>query len=275
MGGPPIVACTVLPTTVLRVPAPTGPTRSGQLWSGQITVWARPWPGDPGCAYLLITGGHADTARLPRRESVNEWLHTLELWGYRSVRTGAIGPEMAAGLEAAGFTTAQDLLLLSADLSSNTCSRPPGTGVSPRRHWPRLSRRDREVVLDIDRASFGEKWSLDANALAEAQRATVRSRIFLATSEGATVGFLLAGATGNDGYVQRLAVHPDHRRRGHAGVLLDHAHHWLRRQGCAVSWVNTEVSNRAAADLYLRRGYAPLPYGLWVLERRLADGSRA
>lgn len=263
------------PTTVLRVPAPTGPTRSGQLWAGPVTVWARQWPHDPDWASLLITGGHSGAVELPARASVNEWLHTLSMWGYKGVRTGAVSPEIAAGLQSVGFRTVQDLVLMNVDLGRDTVHGRPAAGVEAVREWPRIPTRTLARILSVDAASFGPPWALDRAALAEARRATVRSRLFVTRAEGEVVGFVLAGATGADGYVQRLAVHPDHRRRRVAVGLLDAAHHWLRRRGCSVAWVNTERSNTAADVLYRGSGYVPVPYGLQVLERRLDEGDGA
>ena len=255
------------------MPAPTGPTRSGLLSTGPLTVLARPWPNDPGRAYLLISGGHSDSVGPPERATVNEWLHTLAMWGYRSVRTGALNSELASGLAAVGFSTVQDLVLMSTDLSARHHSPPesdPGR-VRHLRTWPRPARAGLDRILDIDRHSFGPDWALDADTFREARTATGRSRILVSEMERRTVGFVLAGATGHDGYIQRLAVLPDSRRAGHAARLLAHAHHWLHHAGCSVAYVNTERTNDAAMALYLQMGYAPLPYGLQVLERPLTD----
>lgn len=238
-------------------------------------VWARPWPHDPQCAYLLITGGHIDSARLPRPETVNEWLRTLEMWGYRSVRTGALGPEMAATLRSAGFVPVQDLLLMSIDLTAHPVPAPPRESVRALRTWPRPGRHTVESVLAVDAASFDPVWSLDSSSFAEARQATARSRLFVATEGADTVGFVLTGATGQGGYIQRLAVLPGHRRRGHAVGLLAAAHSWLRARGCSTAVVNTETANAPAIDLYRRLGYAALPYGLQVLERPLSGGNPA
>ena len=233
---------------------------------------ARPWPHDPECAYLLVSGGHQDSARLPGLEVLNEWLHTLEMWGYRSVRTGALNQDMASEFKVAGFAPLQDLLLMSADLTGHVIPAPDRSRVRPVRIWPGPWRTLVGTLLAIDSASFGPVWTLDIASLAEARRATEASRMFVAREEGRPVGFLLAGATGSGGYVQRLAVLPSHRRKGHAGALIAAAHSWMRSRGCSTSVVNTETSNMAAIELYRRLGYEVLPYGLQVLERPLRTG---
>lgn len=258
---------------MVGVRTPSGPTRSGQLWSGSVTATARPWPHDPTVAYLLIAGGHTDTTHLPRPDIVHEWLHTLSMWGYQAVRTGAVGPDIAADLGAAGFTTCQDLLLMSRDLTHGPVRPAPDPDIAVLRSWPRPSRTAIHALLGVDAASFGPIWTLDPDSFADARRATHRSRILVARENGAPVGFVLAGATGPGGYIQRLAVLPDHRRRHVASRLLEHAHGWLRDRGCTTAVVNTEVANHAAIALYQRFGYARLPYGLRVLERPLTPTS--
>ena len=210
---------------------------------------------------------------MPRPEVIHEWLHTLSLWGYRGVRTGAVGPDLAADLTAAGFTTCQDLLLMSRDLTHDPRRPAPDAEISVLRGWPRPSPRMIRSLLSIDAESFGPVWTLDPDSLADARRATHRSRILIAFDDGTPVGFVLAGATGSGGYLQRLAVLPGHRRRHVASRLLDHAHAWLIDRGCATVVVNTEVTNHAAISLYQRFGYARLPYGLQVLERPLTPTS--
>lgn len=212
---------------------------------------------------------------MPRPDTVNEWLHTLAMWGYRSVRTGALGPDLVATLASAGFTPVQDLLLMSIDLTSHPLPAPSKDAVRGLRSWPRPRRGMVESLLSVDAASFPPMWALDAPSFDEARRATSRSRLFAALDGPTTVGFLLAGATGEGGYVQRLAVLPGHRRRGHGVNLLAAAHSWLRGRGCSTAVVNTETSNTPAIDLYRRLGYAALPYGLQVLERPLTTGDHA
>jgi ribosomal protein S18 acetylase RimI-like enzyme len=240
-----------------------------RLWSGQVTVTARAWPGRPSCAYLLIAGGHSDDIHLPGPAVVDQWMHQLRTAGYGSVRTGAVGPDIAHQLVAQGFSVVQDLSLLSADVSGLPGGTPDNTSVrvvrrTPGRHGALVK------VLDVDLEAFGPEWALDPETLAEASRATQASRLWVSTdARGNTVGFVLAGRTGSTGFVQRVAVHPSTRRGGVATGLLAHVHRWFRSRGCTTAVVNTEVSNTAALGLYQRFGYVRMPYGLQVLERTL------
>jgi ribosomal protein S18 acetylase RimI-like enzyme len=123
----------------------------------------------------------------------------------------------------------------------------------------------------VDEQAFGADWSLDAATLREAMRATGRSSVWVnMDGQGSVTGFVVVGATGTTGYVQRLAVQPAHQGHGAGSALLDAAHRWLEQVGCRSAVVNTEPTNAPALALYRRFGYVPLSYGLQVLELDLA-----
>lgn len=232
---------------------------------------ARPLATRRGWAHLVLTGAHGQDTALARPDVIATWLDTLRRAGFEGVRTGAVGPGVAADLTAAGFTAVQDLVLLSCDLTTG-----PRAGADPRIDRIRTKwvhrQTDIQQVLGIDAASFGPDWALDRVAFDEACAATQRSRLMACRdADGTAAGFVLAGATAGSGFIQRLAVIPDRRRGGTATRLLAQAHRWLAGSGCSTSVVNTETTNEAALGLYQRFGYAPLPYGLRVLERPLAD----
>jgi ribosomal protein S18 acetylase RimI-like enzyme len=57
-------------------------------------------------------------------------------------------------------------------------------------------------------------------------------------------------------YVDALATHPDHRRRGVARRLLEEADHLAERAGLAGVALDTGIENRAARSLYEHAGFA-------------------
>lgn len=131
--------------------------------------------------------------------------------------------------------------------------------------WPAL----RREILALDTSSFGGSWCLDEGLLDDAMRATARSTLLISRHERRLNGFVIVGVSGDMGYVQRLAVHPDHRHRGVGTALVGHAVRWAARRGARQSMVNTEVTNVAARALYEKMGFTPLPTRLTVLHKEL------
>jgi ribosomal-protein-alanine N-acetyltransferase len=82
-------------------------------------------------------------------------------------------------------------------------------------------------------------------------------------------GFAISGTASDTGYVQRLAVSPEHRRRGLARVLVDDALAWMSRRGARSALVNTGVTNDAALTLYAATGFVRLGEELTIAERKL------
>jgi ribosomal protein S18 acetylase RimI-like enzyme len=136
------------------------------------------------------------------------------------------------------------------------------------RRTRRAHRRERTEILATDRAAFDDFWRFDADGLREAARATPSSHLRVTRDPG-PMGYALFGRASTDGYVQRLAVHPDAQGRGYGGALLIDGLHWLRRHGATLAYVNTQSDNDRAYDLYERCGFRPLPVGLCILGRTL------
>jgi ribosomal protein S18 acetylase RimI-like enzyme len=70
------------------------------------------------------------------------------------------------------------------------------------------------------------------------------------------IGSVMVGYEGHRGWVNYLAVHPGHQRRGLGRLLMDEAERRLRELGCAKVNLQIRRSNEAAAEFYRRIGYA-------------------
>jgi ribosomal protein S18 acetylase RimI-like enzyme len=228
---------------------------------GQERVKTGPWRGDGSVAFLAPV----PNAPLPSAEFLRRCLATLAARGFTRVVTAALSPLEQGGFLAAGFEITEYLHLLACDLDG----LPP---VSNGLRLHRIGWKARGEVLDVDRAAFAPFWQFDVHGLAEALRATPRTR-FRAVREpgddGRVLGYAICGRSGPRGFVQRLAVHPDAQGRGMGrGLLLDGLH-WMRRRGVRRAVVNTQMGNDAALNLYQQIGFRREPSGLSVLSTGL------
>ena len=218
---------------------------------------------------------------------VDGCLHALHRAGYRAVVTSAVAPADALPFVDAGFDVRERLHLLEHDLSDL-----PERGAEPRarRAW----RSDRESVLALDGLAFDQFWRLGELGLREALHATpsVRFRVCDAPDVGrrgrppseetplaastsgdgrapGPIAYAITGRAGRQGYLQRVAVHPDGRRRGWGRALVMDALRWLRRHDARRALVNTQWTNDGALALYESCGFRQMPVGLCVLDRNL------
>jgi ribosomal protein S18 acetylase RimI-like enzyme len=227
----------------------------------------RRWPLDPTIAHLVLL----DVRMEPTGDAIDSWVrHAFASTDIERIRTGALFPAAAAAFLDAGFVEADRLALLERALHDRV-----DVSASSELAIARLRPRDLETAADIDRASFPDGWQQDSTSLDEIARATPQARRRLvAPSSGrrlgnrglAPIGFAITGCAGPNGYLQRLAVHPDARRNGAARLLVDDALDWLVRRGAQRSMVNTGVGNVAALDLYRHAGFERLRDELVVVE---------
>jgi ribosomal protein S18 acetylase RimI-like enzyme len=166
-----------------------------------------------------------------------------------------------SGVDAAPFLDAGFRVRAELDLLARALDDVPTRGAATRRA------RDHATVLGLDHLAFGAD-AFDTAALQAALHATTAVRIRVVVGPASDpLGYAITGVAGRRGYVQRLAVHPDARRRGVASSLLVDGLRWARRRGARDAVVNTDRTNGAARSLYESYGFVDLPTGLVVLER--------
>lgn len=89
-----------------------------------------------------------------------------------------------------------------------------------------------------------------------ARKLTVQPELFLVGElDGKVVATLMAGFEGHRGWVNYLAVAPEHRRRGFARVLMQEAEDRLLALGCPKANVQVRDSNQEALGFYKSIGY--------------------
>lgn len=217
-----------------------------------------PWRGDGRIAHITPGRGRATLA------AVHRTVEGLAEAGYGSVLTGALGaPDQAPFLQA-GFEVHERLHLLVRHLDDLPRVRPA--------RLRRARQADRPAVLEVDGAAFPSFWRLDAGGLEDALAATPSARFRVATTAGDdVVGYAVTGRAGPRGYLQRLAVHPDHQRAGFGAALVVDGLRWLRRWGAKEALVNTQEGNDAAVRLYEALSFRRRPDGLAVLRLALGE----
>ena len=221
------------------------------------------WRGDRQVAFLAPV----PDAPLPSADFLRRCLAVLADRGFSRVVTAALSPLEQGGFLAAGFEVTEELHLLAIDLDG--LPPVPSDLTLSRVRW-----NQRAEILAIDQAAFSQFWQFDEQGLGEALRATPRTRFRAGVLPGVTdgrrfAGYSICGRSGQRGFVQRLAVHPDFQRQGLGrGLLLDGLN-WMRRRGVARAVVNTQLDNAAALNLYLETGFRREPSGLSVLSAGL------
>ncbi len=78
---------------------------------------------------------------------------------------------------------------------------------------------------------------------------------WVAESEGAVAGFLVARRIANDLEILNLAVRPDARRRGIGRALMQFAFAWGKQFDARSTFLEVRASNQAALQFYKRHGF--------------------
>ncbi len=74
--------------------------------------------------------------------------------------------------------------------------------------------------------------------------------------DGEIVACVMAGYEGHRGWLNYLAVSPEHRHRGWARAIVDEAERRLRAAGCPKINLQVRTSNRGVIEFYSKLGYA-------------------
>ena len=73
--------------------------------------------------------------------------------------------------------------------------------------------------------------------------------------DGRLVATVMAGYEGHRGWINYLAVHPEHRKLSHGRQMMDAAEKLLRGLGCPKINLMVRTSNRSVVEFYQRLGY--------------------
>ena len=85
----------------------------------------------------------------------------------------------------------------------------------------------------------------------------VRPDLFLVgLLDGQVVACVMAGFEGHRGWLNYLAVAPEHQRQGRARAMVAEAERLLRAAGCPKINLQVRTSNQGVIDFYRRLGYS-------------------
>jgi ribosomal protein S18 acetylase RimI-like enzyme len=111
----------------------------------------------------------------------------------------------------------------------------------------------------------------DSRASLARQLASGVQTILGAEVDGQLVGAVVATHDSRKGWINRLAVDPDHRRQGHGARLIAAAEEVLREQGIPVIAALVESGNIASLALFQKTGYVEIDTGIHYLTKRDSD----
>ena len=84
----------------------------------------------------------------------------------------------------------------------------------------------------------------------------VQPEMFLvACSDGKVIASVMAGYDGHRGWINYLAVHPQHQRLGIGKRLMEEAESRLRAEGCPKINLQVRTSNTDVIEFYKRLGF--------------------
>ena len=221
----------------------------------------RQWPNDATVAHLIFV----DHQVVPTTDTIEAAIEHARRRGARSIRTSALFPASAEIMEAAGFRQIDQLALLRLALDHERVAHLGAARHRVRTMHPWMHGR----AAAVDQAAFGLMWGNDAAGIRDVRRATPVHHARLIKTGRNLAGFALSGAAADSGYLQRIAVAPDQRRRGIASDLVVDAVRWMYGQGRSRCLVNTGQGNHAALALYERLGFDRMADVLTIAELRL------
>ncbi|MDX1968717.1 MAG: GNAT family acetyltransferase [Planctomycetaceae bacterium] len=117
-------------------------------------------------------------------------------------------------------------------------------------------RDDELAVINLwERCGLTRPWNDPRKDIA--RKLLVRPDLFLVgVSQGQVIATVMAGYEGHRGWINYLAVDPDHQRKGRGRAVMNAAEALLRAAGCPKINLQVRSNNVGVIEFYRALGYA-------------------
>lgn len=112
---------------------------------------------------------------------------------------------------------------------------------------------DLASAADLEKLSFSEPWSL---RLLEEGLSSPWDTYWVAEEQGHIIGYANLRVLAGEGEIQRIAVHPEYRRRGIGKKLMEEMTSFATKQGVGDITLEVRAGNQAAICLYKSYGFS-------------------
>jgi ribosomal-protein-alanine N-acetyltransferase len=113
--------------------------------------------------------------------------------------------------------------------------------------------RDFPTLIALDQAAFDPLWQNTAEVFRDVL--ADYPHFVVAELDGVVVGYQFCSLIGDQGYLARVAVHPDYQGLGIGVRLMAEAIAFFKREGVRVITLNTQQDNQASQRLYRWFGF--------------------
>jgi ribosomal protein S18 acetylase RimI-like enzyme len=115
---------------------------------------------------------------------------------------------------------------------------------------------DEAAVIELwRRCDLVRPWN-DPQRDLQRKLTTQPELFFVGEADGKLIASIMAGFDGHRGWVNYLAVAPEHRGSGYGRQLMRHVETCLEARGCPKLSLQVRAANQAALEFYKRIGYS-------------------
>src|ERR1700759_2071738 len=114
---------------------------------------------------------------------------------------------------------------------------------------PFLDSDEAAVIALWEAAGLTRSWN-DPRKDIERKRSVQREWFLVGTEDDAVMASIMIGYDGHRGWINYLAVAPEHRNKGHARALMGEAERLLEAAGCPKINLQIRTSNASAIAFY-------------------------